>query len=426
MNNAMYYLSVVTVYGLLWCCCAAFIHSLRHKEGYRSKMLIGAGVWIIGSGFSVWIQVQSGFQSVVWMVNGTILCIGLLWYTCRERKSTILYCSIWIMLSTQMMVEIWDIVWLLIGQSGVWYFLVVWGMFCIWVLHRTLIKWLPGSSGYDVGPRKLTLSVATFLAFQASIIFMEREGIYIFFSPRNLLLVTIQIYCITVLYMQNALFQKSAMRQELDTMNLLWRQQEEQYELSRENIALINRKCHDLKHQIAAIRAMGSSEERDKYIKELQKSLNIYDSKVVTGNEVLDTILTEKSLYCEAHDIKINCVVDGKQMAFLDPVDLYTIIGNAVDNAIESVEQIKEQERRIIDVLIHVRQKFLVINIINPLAHAVSFEDGMPLTTKEKNGYHGFGTKSIRHTVQKYNGHTSFNVENGCFVLKILFPLQQN
>lgn len=328
------------------------------------------------------------------------------------------------MLLTQIIIQVWDIIWLVMQEDLVWYLLGVWGVLCIILFHRTICTWLPGTNGYDVGPRKLSLSAVTFLAFEFCIIFLEREGAYVLLNIRNLLLMVVQFYCITILYMQNTLFQKSAMRQELDTMNLLWRQQKEQYELSKENIALINRKCHDLKHQISAIRAMGSSEERDKYIKELQKSLNIYDSVVRTGNEVLDTILTEKSLYCEAHDIKINCVADGKQLVFIDPVDLYTIIGNAVDNAIESVEQIKEQEKRIIDVLVYVKQKFLVINITNPLGHEVRFQDGIPVTTKEKNGYHGFGTKSIRHTVQKYNGYTSFAVENGCFALKMLFPIQ--
>lgn len=284
-------------------------------------------------------------------------------------------------------------------------------------------RWLSGKTSQKVGPRKLLLSGATYLAFLFCTVFMQRTGLREIFNYRNSLLFAGQVYCITILYLQSTLFQKSAIRQELETMNILWRQQKEQYELSKENIALINRKCHDLKHQLAAIQAVGSSRERDAYIQELQKSLNIYDSVVHTGNEVLDTILTEKSLYCEANDIKINCVADGKQMNFIDPVDLYTIMGNAMDNAIESVEKIKEQDRRIIDVLVYVKQKFLVIIITNPVDHQVSFEDGVPLTTKEKNGYHGFGTKSIRHTVHKYNGHASFLIENGCFALKILFPI---
>ena len=423
MSHTLYYLSLATVYALLWCCCMTFVNSLKHRENYMARVLAGSAGWALWSLLAIIVQGKSGFQSVIWMINGGLLCICFLMLTCRERRSTILYCSIWIMLATQMIVQLWDIVWLVSRQFYIWRFLSIWGIACIILLKYTLVKWLPGSSGYDVGPRKLLLSGVTFFAFQVCIISMERDGFYVLFSSRNVLLLILQIYCVTILYMQNALFQKSAMQSELDTMNLLWRQQKEQYELSKENIALINRKCHDLKHQITAIRAMGSSEERDKYIKELQKTLNIYDSAVHTGNEVIDTILTEKSLYCEANDIKIHCVVDGKQMAFIDPIDLYTIMGNALDNAIESVQNIKEQDKRSIDVLIYVKQKFLIINITNPVEREVRFQNGMPMSTKEKNGCHGFGTKSIRHTVEKYNGHVSFAVENGCFVVKILVPI---
>ena len=423
MSYTLYYVSLATVYALLWCCCTSFAVSLKLREYFKIKASIGTFLWLVWAGVSIWIQGQCGFQSVVWTVNGSLLCVGFLWFTCQERKSTILYCAIWTMLITQMIVQLWDMVWLISGQFFIWWFLSVWGIGCVILLKFTLIKWLPGPDGYDVGPRKLLLSAITFTAFQVCVISMERDGFYVLFSYRNILLLLLQIYCITILYMQNALFQKSAMRQELDTMNLLWKQQKEQYEISKENIALINRKCHDLKHQIAAIRAMGSSEERDKYIRELQKSLNIYDSAVRTGNEVIDTILTEKSLYCEANDIKIHCVVDGKQMSFMDPIDLYTIMGNALDNAIESVQNMKEQDKRSIDVLVYVKQKFLIINITNPVEREVRFQNGMPISTKEKNGYHGFGTKSIRHTVGKYNGHASFAVENGCFVVKILFPI---
>lgn len=72
-----------------------------------------------------------------------------------------------------------------------------------------------------------------------------------------------QILCVVVLYLQNELFKKSAMRQERLVSDLLWRQQKEHYRIAKENIDIINRKCHDLKHQIAALRDMCTKEERE-------------------------------------------------------------------------------------------------------------------------------------------------------------------
>ena len=424
MMQLEFYLSVMLVYMILWGCCVVFLLPLKHRSRYGVRMAAATAGWLLWASVSCCIQSVYGYRAIVWIVNAGVLSVVFLYSICQERKSIILYVGIWSMLSAQVIVQLWNMILLYMNRGKYWGLLIIWSAWCIWVLRYSIARWLPGQDGYDVGPRKLALSVLISIAFEICVVSMQRDGMQELDSTRNLLLLAIQFYCITILYMQNALFQKSAMRQELETMNLLWRQQKEQYELSKENIALINRKCHDLKHQIAAIRAMGSSEERDTYIKELQKSLNIYDSAVRTGNEVLDTILTEKSLYCEANDIKIHCVVDGKQLAFMDPVDLYTILGNALDNAIESVQNIHEQEKRIIDVLVYTKQKFLVMNITNPVEGEVRFLNGMPVTTKEKNGYHGFGTKSIRHTVEKYSGYASFAVENGYFVVKMLFPVK--
>ena len=89
----------------------------------------------------------------------------------------------------------------------------------------------------------------------------------------------------------------------------------------------------------------------------------------------------------------------------MNPVDLYTLFGNALDNAIEAVRKLESKEKRVIDIMLYERQSFLMLQIVNPMCGEVKFEDGLPLTTKAKNGYHGYGMKSMLHTIQKYEGH---------------------
>lgn len=231
-----------------------------------------------------------------------------------------------------------------------------------------------------------------------------------------------QLLLVLVLYLQSELFKKSAMRQELEVMNLLWKKEQEQYQLSKENIALINQKCHDLKHQIRAIR-IASKEEVDKYLEEMEDTIRIYEAIVKTGNEVLDTILTEKSLYCKDRGITVSCVADGSQMDFIHTVDLYAILGNALDNAIEAVEKFKHKEKRQIDVMIYRQQSFLVMNIVNPMKDELVFEEELPVSTKGDNCYHGFGLRSMKYLVKKYDGYLTVSKEDGCFSLKILIPI---
>lgn len=121
----------------------------------------------------------------------------------------------------------------------------------------------------------------------------------------------------------------------------------------------------------------------------------------------------------------MSCVVDGASMDFMNPVDLYTIMGNAMDNAMEAVSKFERPHLRIIDVLVHVRQRFLVISITNPMKEPPSFEDGLPVSTKEPDGFHGFGIRSIRSTVQKYGGETVIDTGDGFFCLSITIPLPE-
>ena len=196
----------------------------------------------------------------------------------------------------------------------------------------------------------------------------------------------------------------------------------EQYELTRENIALINQKCHDLKHQIRALRN-ATKEELEHYLEEIEGQVQIYDAIVKTGNEVLDTILTEKSLYCKERGISVSCVADGSQMSFINMADLYAILGNAMDNAIEAVQKFENPEQRQIDVIIYRKQQFLAINVINPIPEKLMYEDHLPVTTKGDRDYHGFGLKSIKYILKKYDGFMTIQDEDGMFSLMLLIPI---
>ena len=228
-----------------------------------------------------------------------------------------------------------------------------------------------------------------------------------------------------VLLLQNSLEKKQHAEQELEMIQQLWYRQQDQYRLSQENIDLINRKCHDLKHQMAAIRHMKDDEEINRQLKEMEHSVMIYDSVVKTGNPVLDTVLTEKSLYCEEHQIVMTCMADGSHLDFIDKVDLYTMFGNAIDNAVESVMKLSEKEKRVIQVSVFNEKNLLMIRVKNHCEGKLKFVNGLPVTTKKDKGYHGFGLKSMEHTAEKYGGTVVCQQLDNAFVLQILLPIPQ-
>lgn len=231
------------------------------------------------------------------------------------------------------------------------------------------------------------------------------------------------VCCVLLLTVQFGIFDRSLITQEHMVMEQMYQERERQYKLSQENIDIINRKCHDMKHQLALLRNTRTLAEQESGFREIEAAMMIYDTSVQTGNQILDTLLTEKSLQCERHQINISCLVDGQLLHFMDGTDLYSLFGNALDNAIESV--LKEaEENRIISLCVTKQAGGVLISLDNYCSKAVQFQNGLPLTSKEDNGYHGFGSRSIQYVSQKYGGTVIMKhiAQENRFSLTILFP----
>ena len=214
------------------------------------------------------------------------------------------------------------------------------------------------------------------------------------------------------------------LQQELSLQQQLWQRHKAQFEMSKENIEIINQKCHDLKHQVAALKHIQDPERRDEVIDSLQESVMIYDSILKTGNEVLDTVLTEKSLLCRQKEIALTCIADGKLLSFLDAVDIYTLFGNALDNAIEAAQHLPREER-MIDLQVRQKAGLILICITNRFAGTIELGGNLPKTSKEDKFYHGFGLKSIQTVAEKYDGILTLKMEDSLFRLRIAIPIQR-
>lgn len=413
-------------YGInLWISCLVFLLPLRRKTHFKVRLILSGAVCVlILSGVCYLIEnlTDWSYWGQVPLLFITYFSAVLIFYSCVKGKGFGLwYCGVWGTMTFLLVLETSYVLCSpLLGDLGNWLLKILFSVAVNVAIGLTLARWMPEKGQYQIGPRQM-VSAWVFC------IMSENLFIYAKVDPGAALFnIVLQFYCITLLYLQSALFKKSSMRKELETIQLLWHQQKGQYQLSKETIELINHKCHDLKHQVQAIRAVKDEKERETYLKKIEKSVQIYSAIVRTGNEILDTILTEKSLICENSGIHINCVADGSLLAFMNPVDLYTLFGNALDNAIEAVRKLESKEKRVIDIMLYERQSFLMLQIVNPMCGEVKFEDGLPLTTKAKNGYHGYGMKSMLHTIQKYEGHLTTEVKNGCFYFNVMLPLERD
>jgi len=157
---------------------------------------------------------------------------------------------------------------------------------------------------------------------------------------------------------------------------------------------------------------------------ELQQLVEIYDSSVRTGNETLDVLLASKSLLCEQRGISFDRMVDGGLLDFMKPSDIYSLVGNALDNAMEAVSALPDDAEKYIAVRICESKGMAMIRVENPFAGELAFSDGLPVTTKGDTQYHGFGTRSIRMIARQYHGYMSISARDGIFRLTVILPLQ--
>lgn len=248
-----------------------------------------------------------------------------------------------------------------------------------------------------------------------------------YLSARSMtkLYVLVSIYdvvcCVLALMLERGLFRNQALTDEKNFLTQLVHMQEEQYRTSKANVEMVNIKCHDMKHQISHITSTTDPDA----IRELEQIISVYDSSLQTGNEILDVCLMEKKLLCEKNSIKLDCIANGQCLSFMQPSDLFSLFGNALDNAMEAVCKLDDVEKRIIFVSVKEELGMAIIHVENNYTGELIMADGIPRTSKDDEFYHGYGVKSIRMVVEKYDGNMALLPQNGIFNLNITIPVPE-
>lgn len=230
--------------------------------------------------------------------------------------------------------------------------------------------------------------------------------------------------CLYALWVQVSHKEIRSLQKEIDGINRAWSQQTKQYQITEENIKFINQRCHDLKHQLNALRYVTDEEQKKEFFDEIERAVMIYDTSINTGNKALDTVLIEKGLYCQSNGIRWSCMADGSGLNFMKVEDLYAVMGNALSNAIEAVMELKDERKKTISVRIITQNDLVMIQIQNYYDKELKFVNGIPETTQKNKSEHGYGMKSIKYVAEKYSGTMTVDAKDSVFTLQLLFPMQ--
>ena len=273
----------------------------------------------------------------------------------------------------------------------------------------------------------IVLGIVVYLVVNVANVFISQGLNQIWYSPnvnpnalKGILAGTLVFFCILFDTLVVGGFRVVEHRQETMIIKATLNSKIRQQEMMENNINFINMKCHDLRKELRRLKAK-KGELTDEDFCLLEESLNFYDSSVKTGSVNIDALLQDKLIYCNSVGIEFTSLVDGDAFKDMATSDVYFLLTNIIDNAIEATEAIEEKEHRVISLTASRKQGLLMIEETNYYHGELSFNnDGSIKTTKQENKkYHGFGTKSIAYIVKKYDGKMHYETEDNIFKLKI-------
>ena len=229
------------------------------------------------------------------------------------------------------------------------------------------------------------------------------------------------LLCILALSLQFEIAYRNKLSDDVAYLKIVRSKEREHYRLSRENAELIDIKVHDLKHQIHEI---GESKSvSPEVLSEIDDVINVYDSFAHSGNPSLDLVLSEKALIAEKNKIRLSLIIDGNAVSFMKESDIFALFSNLLDNAIEATMNLDEEERSI-SLSVRTMKNFVSIVSSNRYFNPnMKFVNGLPVTIKKDKINHGYGLKSIRYMVNKFDGDLTIEAKDGIFTVTILLPV---
>ena len=225
------------------------------------------------------------------------------------------------------------------------------------------------------------------------------------------------IFMIIFVYAKNLLYLRE--QEQRDKVQIAQLQQQYAYYQDKlKDEERIRSIYHDMKNHLLVLEGSQGTEVTRQMAQELRSQIADYENYIHTGNSFLDIIIRDKAEKAREKQIDFSAFIDFSGVNFIEPLDISTLFGNGIDNAIEASEKLPE-EQRVILVKAGKVQDFVSILIENNCAEE-THADGH--TTKADKFLHGFGISNMKKAAEKYGGSCTTTQENGKFTLKILLP----
>lgn len=417
-----------------WGACLVYIY-LLHRKSRNTKLPLSPGLFFFC--FAGWQYLAGRLPLWTWvpcMLGAVLLMYLFLRLFCEGTWQDILYCCLRAFVlaeftaSLHWQLYVWSELNFHIGRhwASLTALVLYPGVFLLFLILEKA-QFPPREAFLDVNAKELSGAAMIALgSFSISNLSFSVPNTPFSSASHSILYIRtlVDFSGLVMLYALQDKREELRMRNENQAMNVILQRQYDQYRLSIDNINLLRREFHDLKHYMIAIRSEQNPDKREQYLLEMEEAIQTQEALTNTGNSVLDVLLTTKNTYCIQQNITFTCMADGRPLSFMHVKDICSVFGNMLDNAIECVSRFSDPEKRLITLNVHQQNQFLMIQCENYTDTDLTLSSSqLPFTTKNDKGCHGFGLKSIRHATQKYGGTMTLYAKDHWFTLQIVIPL---
>lgn len=239
-------------------------------------------------------------------------------------------------------------------------------------------------------------------------IFIILDGTFIIF---------INLYLLNVL---DALDENKDLKYKLNLYERQVKSNNEYYMRQMESRKTVLSVIHDIEKHIKVMQGLKAADMQE----EMRKYMDVFEDMTAPlmfnqycENIVLDVIINDKMDYCHKNGIQFVVEIQEMPIEFMKPVDITTVFGNILDNAVLACEKAEEKQ---IELKMFPFNGFVFVQLSNTFLGEILWNGrGMPIP--HKGDGHGIGLENVEKVLKEYCGEIQFRTEQNVFILEIMF-----
>ena len=250
----------------------------------------------------------------------------------------------------------------------------------------------------------------------------------LYFSGIQVLFIMLSMAILTIFYSNIHIKEKAKSKAYAEAIDEHYHQQLYYMKNLEEMTDRLKSERHDFNHHLGVIYGLlesGDSAKTYEYTSHLVKIAGEYQTLVNIPYPMIRAMLNYKLSAAKEKGIELRLHFGIPKGLELPEFDLTVILGNLLDNAVESCLNVDKPDRHI-GLNILYKPDYLIIQTENPFNKISKQMQGSLRTTKSDAANHGYGLRNVAHLVQKHNGFMNTTQENGLFKVAVALLTEPN